>query len=327
MIAVLVLFVAATVAGGAVPRLLIRLDPARWDPLVLLVGWLVSIACVLLTSAAGVVLLLIPGHGAVGDLVSLLHECWVAVVNGHVDGEALRAEKIVGLLGVLGLLALMVRFTVISVRSAHRRGRIRDHYLALLRIGARRQDGASVTTLWLDHDRPLAFSMSGSPGVVVATDGLTRHLGQTEVAAVLAHEHAHLSGRHHQVLAWVDALAAALPVVPLFRQAPVSVRVLLELSADVAAVRACGPDAVRSALLTMSADPADTVPGPALAMAGNGVEVRLARLHHGGRPAGRLRRAVSCGAAATTAVTLPIATSVWMLLLAVVIVSCPLAII
>jgi beta-lactamase regulating signal transducer with metallopeptidase domain len=70
--------------------------------------------------------------------------------------------------------------------------------------------------------------------------------------SVLAHERAHLTGRHHLLVAVAQALRATLPFVPLFRRAPSAVRDLVELAADLAAVHACGPAAVRNALLTVT---------------------------------------------------------------------------
>jgi beta-lactamase regulating signal transducer with metallopeptidase domain len=163
--------------------------------------------------------------------------------------------------------------------------------------------------------------MAGRPGVVVATEGLTEHLDQDAVAAVLAHERAHLSGRHHLLLATADAMRTAMPFVPLFQQAPRALRDLAELSADVAALRQCGPAAVRAALLGVAGHGA---PRTALAMAQDAVTLRLARLDHDFRPAGRLRRAVSCGLTGAVAAVIPLLTGV-ALLVGVVIVNCSLA--
>ncbi len=68
------------------------------------------------------------------------------------------------------------------------------------------------------------------------------------VDAVLAHERAHVRGRHHLAVALAVAAADALPRVPLCRAAPGAVGVLCELAADAAAVRRHGPAAVRAAL-------------------------------------------------------------------------------
>jgi Zn-dependent protease with chaperone function len=165
--------------------------------------------------------------------------------------------------------------------------------------------------LWLAHERPLAFSMAGRPGVVVATEGLTRHLGDQAVAAVLAHERAHLAGRHHVLVAVADAVRAALPFVPLFKRAPQAIRELVELAADVAAVRTCGPAAVRTALLAVARHGA---PSTSLAMAQDAVDLRLARLHHGTRVPGTLRRIVSCGLTGATVLSLPLLTGIGLLL-------------
>jgi beta-lactamase regulating signal transducer with metallopeptidase domain len=120
--------------------------------------------------------------------------------------------------------------------------------------------------------------------------------------SVLAHERAHLTGRHHLLVAVAQALRATLPFVPLFRRAPSAVRDLVELAADLAAVHACGPAAVRNALLTVTRH---GTPATSLAMAHHAVDLRLDRLSIPTRPSGRLRRAVACGLTAVVAVSLP----------------------
>jgi beta-lactamase regulating signal transducer with metallopeptidase domain len=314
MITALALLVAAVAAGTLAPRLLRWVDATRADPLVLLVAWLLSVVGVLAASATGIALLLVPDHGAAAGALDALHHCWAAVAHGATP----RTEELAGLLGTVLFLALLARFALTTLRVARRRAAVSRTHLSVLRVVARRE-ACSPTTLWLDNDQPLAFSLAGRPGAVVATDGLARRLDGAEVAAVLAHERAHLRGRHHQLIAVVDALAAALPFLPLFRQAPVAVRELIELCADVVAVRACGIEAVRSALARVSAHEA---PGGALAMARDGIELRIARLRRGIRPAGRVRRTLWCGLAATTAATLPIVTAA-SLLLGIAVIACP----
>lgn len=315
MIVALTLLVAAAAAGTFAPRLLRRLGATRVDPLVLLAAWLLAIVGVLAATAMGIVLLLVPDHGMATGVLATVHHCMESVSHGAPP----RVEELAGLLGIVLFMGLVARFAMIALMAARTRARVRGEHLAVLRLGSRR-DECSPGTLWLDHDRPLAFSMAGRPGVVVATVGLTRHLAEAEVAAVLAHERAHLRGRHHQLIAWVDALTASLPFVPLFRQAPAAIRELVELCADVAAVRACGIEALRSALVRVSDDGAPT---GALAIARDGVELRLARLQSGTGPSGRLRRAIWCGLAAITAMSLPILTAASMLL-GIAVVSCPL---
>jgi Zn-dependent protease with chaperone function len=297
MTAALALLAGALAVGWLVPGVVRRADLRSCDPLLLIVVWLVSIAGVLLSAAAGVVLLLVPSHGPGTTLLAAIHECWSAIQHGSPP----RVEELTGLLGVALLLAFAARLVVVFAHGVRRRAHKRREHLAVLRLAARSESGCP-DTLWLAHDRPLAFSMAGRPGVVVATEGLVRHLDSTAVEAVFAHERAHLAGRHHLLIAVADALRTAVPFLPLFRQAPQAISELIELSADVAAVRHCGKAAVRSALLMVSGHGA---PSASLAMAQHAVDMRMARLRTGPPPPGKIRRMISCGVAGMTAVALP----------------------
>lgn len=306
MTVALALLAGAFTAGWLVPNLLHRVDLRRRDPVLLIVAWFVSMMGVLLAAAAGVLLLLLPDHGPGAPLLAALHHCWSAVHHGSPP----RVGEAAGLVGVALLTAFAARLLVVWVRGVRRRTLRREENLSVLRMVAR-PASKSAGILWLAHERPLAFSMSGRPGVVVATEGLARHLAPDAVAAVMAHERAHLSGRHHLLVATADALRTALPFVPLFRAAPHAIRDLVELAADVTAVRACGPAAVRSALLKVTGH---GMPDTALAMAQDAVELRLARLRHGTPPPRGIRRAVSCGLTGITATALPFLTAAGLLL-------------
>ena len=311
MIAALALLAGAVVAGWFVPGVLRRVDLRRRDPLPLIVAWLVSVAGVLLAAATGVSLLLLPDHGPVAALV---HSCWSAIRHGSPP----RVEEAAGLVGVALLVTFAARLVVVSVRGFRKRCHKRQESLAVLRLVARPVSGPS-DILWLAHDEPLSFSMAGRPGVVVATEGLTRHLDPGAVAAVLAHERAHLAGRHHLLVAIADAVRVTFPFVPLFREAPAAIRELVELAADVVAARACGPVAVHTALLKVTRHGA---PSTSLAMAQDAVALRLARLRRGARPPGGLRRTVSCGLTAVTAAVLPFLAGIG-LLVGIAVITCP----
>lgn len=312
MIPALTVLACAIAAGWLAPVLLRRFDLRRRDPALVIVAWLLSMAGVALAAVTGVVLLLLPGHGA--SVLSVLHHCWLMIQHGSPP----EVEKLAGLLG-LGLLgALAVRVLFVFARGARHRARKRRESYHVLRLAGREENGPP-DVLWLAHAVPLAFSMAGRPGVVVATDGLTTHLGKTEVAAVFAHERAHLEGRHHLLIAVVDALRGTVPFVPLFRAAPRAIRDLVELCADVVAVRACGSSAVRSALLTVARHGA---PSMALPMAQEAVDLRIERLRHDVPVPGRARRLVSCGLTALTAVSAPFVAGAG-LLIAIAVVACP----
>ncbi len=297
MTAALTLITGALAASWLVPHWLQRADFQRWDPMLLIVGWLASMAAVVLTALTGVTLLLLPGHGPAVVMLAAARQCWSAIQHG----SSPKIEELVGVLGIAVIFALAARISVLVCRDIRRRARLRAEHLSVLRLTARTKAG-SPDTLWLPHDRPLAFSLTGRHGVIFATDGLAKHLPDTGVAAVLAHERAHLVGRHHLITATADAMRAALPFIPLFRDAPRVIRELVELSADVVAVQQCGRTSVRSALLAVSRH---GTPGTSLAMARDAVDIRLARLSHDCPPSGRTRRTISSGLATVSAVILP----------------------
>lgn len=89
----------------------------------------------------------------------------------------------------------------------------------------------------LPDDRPLAFALPGWPGRVVASRSLLRALSPAERRVVLAHEQAHLDGRHDLHLVAANLAAAANPLlVPL----PTALRLATERWADERAVTAAG---------------------------------------------------------------------------------------
>jgi Zn-dependent protease with chaperone function len=71
-------------------------------------------------------------------------------------------------------------------------------------------------------------------------------LDPEQLTAVLAHERAHLAGRHHLLLAITRSLAAVAPFVPIFARGTGEVARLAEMRADDAAAgRAGGEGRVR----------------------------------------------------------------------------------
>ncbi|GGU26914.1 M56 family metallopeptidase [Lentzea flava] len=291
MTVALALLLGSALVGWLAPRRLVRLA----DPVVALVAWLASVVAVVVTVAAAMVLLVLPDHGF--GVVAAAHHCWDSLRHG----TAPAVEAVSGVIGATALAALLVRVTVVGRRTARRRALEGRRHLDVLRIAARREAGPHPT-LWLEHDRPLAFSLAGRPGVVVATDGLHRHLTPAQVEAVLTHERAHLAGRHHLLVTIGDVVAATLPFLPLFKRAAIAVREFVELAADTAAVRAHGVENVRIALLRVAGHGA---PGAALAMSRDAVETRLARLRQRRSTPSTVRRLLSCGLAGAAALVLP----------------------
>jgi Zn-dependent protease with chaperone function len=294
MIIALALLLGSAVVGRLAPLLLRRLT----DPVVALVGWLTSVVAVVVTSTTAMVVLLLPDHGLA--VVDSLHHCWHSVQHGTTPP----VEAMSGAVGIALLTGVLTRLAVVGIRNGRLRARARQQQLAVLRVAGRRETGRHPT-MWLDHDSPLAFSLAGRPGVVVATEGLRRHLTSAQVDAVLTHERAHLDGRHHQLVAVAEVVAATLPFLPLFTRAATAVRELVEMAADAAAVRSCGVDTVRTALLRVSRHGA---PGIALAMSRDALETRLDRLQPRRGVPSTARRRLSCGIAGVTAVVMPAVT-------------------
>jgi Zn-dependent protease with chaperone function len=155
----------------------------------------------------------------------------------------------------------------------------------------------------LDATRPAVYCVPGRPPTIVLTTGALAVLGPEQLAAVLAHERAHLAGRHHMLLAVTRSLAAVAPVVPLFVRGTGEVARLAEMRADDVAARRGGRRPLLAALLVMGAGaPAAQTPAAWLAATGGVAATRVRRL---AEPAPAARWA--CHGLALAAVMLAIA--------------------
>jgi Zn-dependent protease with chaperone function len=267
----LALLLGAITVASALPTRLTRLHQSQIPPRLLITGWILACTGVLVAITGAVALLLLPDHGSPASAARMLGACWESLRHG---GVSTHTDEATGVLAGATIAVLTARATVIGWRQAARRRQVRRERIRLLRLAARVEPGPPEV-LWLAHDRPLAFSMPGHPGLLVATDGLTRHLSPGQTVAVLEHERAHLRGRHHLLVNLVDLLRETLPMLALFRAAPTALRELVELAADAHAARRCGPGTVRDALVAMTDD---ISPPAALAFARDEVDSRLSRL-------------------------------------------------
>jgi Zn-dependent protease with chaperone function len=130
----------------------------------------------------------------------------------------------------------------------------------------------------LDVSEPLAYCLPGVRSRVVLSQGTLNTLSQKEIAAILRHERAHLRARHDLVLEMFTAVHAAFPRFVRSARALDAVRLLIEMLADDAAVRAAGRTPLARALVACAAGP---TPSGALAAGGLSTVVRVRRL--GGR--------------------------------------------
>jgi Zn-dependent protease with chaperone function len=146
------------------------------------------------------------------------------------------------------------------------------------RITGRPVEGGNPAFV-LDATRPAVYCVPGRPPTIVLTTGALAVLDPEQLAAVLAHERAHLAGRHHLLLAVTRSLAAVAPVVPLFARGTGEVARLAEMRADDVAAQRGGRRPLLAALLAMGAGaPAAQAPAAWLAAAGGVVAARVRRL-------------------------------------------------
>jgi beta-lactamase regulating signal transducer with metallopeptidase domain len=152
----------------------------------------------------------------------------------------------------------------------------------------------------VEHAQPAAYCVAGRQPTVILTTGAVQALDAAQLDAVLAHERAHLTGRHHRLLALARIGREVLPFLPLMRDAEEQVARLVELHADDAASRARDPRLLATALVVLAA-PASPVPG--LAAGVTDAVQRIHRLLGPSEPLGRVRRQLLRATAATFALT------------------------
>src|SRR6202167_3150863 len=129
----------------------------------------------------------------------------------------------------------------------------------------------------VEHAQPAVYCVAGRQPTVILTTGAMQALDPGQLDAVLAHERAHLTGRHHRLLAMARIGREVLPFLPLMRDAGEQVARLGELPADDAGTRASDPRQLPTALVVLAAAPS---PAPALA-AGAGTAAVAPRQRRG----------------------------------------------
>jgi Zn-dependent protease with chaperone function len=204
-------------------------------------------------------------------------------------GTALAAAGLV----LAAAVVLRVGWCMASVLARTRREQ-REHASYLLAAG---HPDHALGAVILGQDAPAAFCLPGRRRHIVVSDGALAVLAPGQLHAVLAHERAHLHGRHYAILAIASALGRAVPRVPLLAPAEGQLAVLAEMAADDAAARRHDPGDLAAALVIVAR--AGTREG-ALAAGGPAAITRIQRLlappPRPGRPARTAR--LAAGAAA-----------------------------
>lgn len=300
---VLVLAGLATALASGIPWLVTGAGWAYREPRLGLLAWQASSAATVLAALlAGVAAVLHWGSGhRVVEVFGRL--CLNALLGSHG-----RAGQLAAVTGLALLLVVTVRLARAWRRVIARGARQRREHLAMLSVaGLRPRDrrGADPRTadrglMVLPHPEPVAYSLAGRrPRVVVSTATLER-LSDTELAAVLAHERAHVAGRHHWLVGASQLLRRAFPRVPLFAHAARETSRLLEMCADDAATRWHPRRVLARALVAMAGPPDAAAAGAgALRSTGGDAVERLRRLLDPPRPLpATVRLAICSGFAA-----------------------------
>jgi Zn-dependent protease with chaperone function len=255
------------------PILLSRLTRGGLNPQLGVAAWLTAIGGVIAAWLTAVVVLVLDALDAIphGPIWAFCVE--TLGYSGHIAmarpvAPATAAALIAAAVLLPAVVIRRIVRTLTALRSASQ-----QHATAARVVG--------TPAPWRDvvvvqAERPAAYCIAGRPRAIVVTSAALASLHDDQLAAVIAHEHAHLSGRHHHILMLLRAIAAGLPRLPLATAGPEAVGRLLEMCADDTAARQHGPHSLLCGLATLVARP--TAPATALAATGTAVLDRAYRL-------------------------------------------------
>jgi Zn-dependent protease with chaperone function len=291
-----VLLAYAAFVGTLGARVLAR---ARWTARAPLLGILTYLAggwSVL--AAVGLAGLTLAVHATAlgGGLSQLIGACVLRLRALYATpGGATVAEA-----GLILAGAVVARTALAASGHVRTAGRQALRHARTARLAGHREPALGAVVV--EHPQPAAYCVAGRCPTVIVTTAAMAALDSGQLDAVLAHERAHLAGRHHALKAAALVGRQVLPFLPLLRDAQAQVTRLAELQADDAAIRAADPRALATALVVL-ATPAHPAPAPALAAAATDALQRIHRLLGPAEPLGRLRRHLLRATAATLALT------------------------
>jgi Zn-dependent protease with chaperone function len=290
--------IVALVLSGPVPAMLARATWPTRAPRAAIVLWqAIALAAVLSAFSAGIAIasrLFVPGPDGrptatiTSEIEALGWPLWTAYVT---------------VCAVTLVIGARLTYAVVQVAIATRRRRA-HHRMVVDLVG--KSQGTHLRIL--DVEQPLAYCLPGVRSRVVVSEGALNTLADNEMAAILTHERAHLRARHDLVLEMFTAVHAAFPRFVRSAHALHAVRLLIELLADDAAVRAAGPTPLARALVACASG---HTPSGALAAGGPTTVLRVRRL--GGQPNSRALAATAYLAAAAVLVVPTVALAVpWL---------------
>jgi Zn-dependent protease with chaperone function len=238
------------------------------------------------------------GAGIVGALVSRFDSGHLTQPGSSQLGAIVQVTCLIAGTVLLATLCWVLIVATATVVRARRRQRA---LLALLAHGDPKVPGALV----VDHPAAAAYCLPGLRSKIVVSVGTLDLLCASELAAVLAHERAHLRARHDLVLLPFSSLRRAFPRSRLILHAQLAVALLIEMLADDRAQRARPARELATALLRFGTAGVGCAPRGALAAAAGDISARVTRLLSPPPPLPRrTRAAIGLSAAALAAVPL-----------------------
>jgi Zn-dependent protease with chaperone function len=199
------------------------------------------------------------GSGVAGGALSELGR----LAAGRLGFGPMAMARLAGLVAGAVLLTLLV-WVLLSASAAVLRARQRQRaLLSLLAHGDPKVPGALV----VDYPTAAAYCLPGLRSAIVISAGTLDLLDSAELAAVLAHERAHLRERHDLVLLPFVALLNGFAWSAVVRKAHRAVALLVEMHADDMARRHRPARELATALLRVGAAGGGLAPSGALAAA------------------------------------------------------------
>lgn len=226
------------------------------------------------------------------------------LASGHLTDPhqlpVVTVARIAMLAAGLALLSVLSWMLVIAFADAIGARHRQRELLALLAHGDPKAPGALV----IDYPAAAAYCLPGIRSQIVVSAGTLDLLAPAELAAVLAHERAHLRARHDLVLIPFTSLRRTFPRSRVITQAHRTVALLVEMMADDRALRVRGLFAreLATALLRFGTAGAECAPAGALAAAEGELTARVNRLLTPPPPLSRPAQAMVVLAAALLAV-------------------------
>ncbi|MFB6838339.1 M56 family metallopeptidase [Streptomyces sp. NPDC056361] len=257
----------AAVVGFAVPRLMTRSAWPYRTPAPAAAVWLALTVSFTLAVALAASQLATPTEHLHAGLLGLLHACGLGAPAPAPSPST--AQRLALALPLAVVTAVVAASLFHLARTGLVRARHRDR---LDKVGVR-CERLRVTVL--PHATPGAYCLPGFRSRIVVSDAAVELLTEEQMGAVLAHERAHVSGRHHVLLAAAHGFATVFPRLPLARLAREQLAVLLEMAADDRALRHHSREVLATAMYEMAASRA---PEGAFAVGGSTALLRMSRV-------------------------------------------------